>query len=266
MFATSIDITSAHYHLPVASWAQPYLCSNYDGKTYCYRAMPLGLSTAPCTFTLVMRQCIKAIGQRWNVTAVHYLDDLLFLHHDEECLRRTTSEIVRLLARLSWIVNAEKSELEPKQRFRYLGWEWDSRFPSLRLPQDRVKSILHDLRAMRNAIEQQKTTTPRRLARLIGTLSATRLQHRQASLHLHAQDSFKNAAKAVKGWDGETAPLMGNLLQNIEWWERTIRTNQPRLLRFDPPQVSLFTDASPNGWGAHVHLNSINEDVVMHGR
>jgi ribonuclease HI len=70
----------------------------------------------------------------------------------------------------------------------------------------------------------------------------------------------------VKGWDGETAPLIRSLLLDIEWWERTIRTNEPRRLRFDPPQVSLYTDASPIGWGAHIHLNSINESVVMHGR
>jgi ribonuclease HI len=45
-----------------------------------------------------------------------------------------------------------------------------------------------------------------------------------------------------------------------------ILTNQPRLMKFDPPQVSLYTDASPIGWGAHVHLNSISESVVMQGR
>jgi hypothetical protein len=175
------------------------------------------------------------------------LDDLLFLHHDEEYLRRARSEIVRFLARLGWIVNAEKSELKPKQRFRYLGWEWDSRALSMSLPQDRVKSLLHDVRAMKDMVEQRKTTTARKIARLIGALSATRLQHRQASLYLRAIDSFKNEAKTVKGWDGETAPLIRSLLLDVDWWERTIRANEPRLLRFDPPQVSLYTDASPIG-------------------
>jgi hypothetical protein len=175
------------------------------------------------------------------------LNDLLFLHHDKEYLKKATDEIVCFLSQVGWVINEEKSELEPKQLFRYLGWEWDSRSPSLCLPQDRVKSLLHDLRAMRNAIEQQKTTTARRLARLIGALSATRLQHRQASLHLRPLDSFKNTAKTVKGWDRETAPLIRNLLQDIEWWERMVETNQPRLLKFDPPQGSLYSDASPIG-------------------
>jgi hypothetical protein len=164
------------------------------------------------------------------------------------------------------VINQEKSELEPKQLFRHFGWEWDSHTPSICPPQYRVKSLLHELRAMRKAIEQQKTTTARRLAKLIGALSATRLQHRQAFIHLRTLDSFKNTARAVKGWDGETVSVIRNLLQDIEWWEQMIKTSQPRLLRFEPPQVSLYTDASPIGWGAHVHLMNVNEDIFMHGR
>jgi hypothetical protein len=215
-FATSVDVTSAYHHVPLAKWAQLYRCFNYN-KTYCYGAMPFEISTTPRTFTLLMRQCIRAVRQRWKVTAVHYLEDLLFLHHDKEYLKKATDEIVRFLSQVGWVINQEKSELKPKQLFRYLGWEWDSRSPSMCPPQDRVKSLLHDLRAMRNAIEQQRTTTPRGFTRLIGALSATRLQHRQASLHLRTLDSFKNTARAVEGWDGETVPLIRNLLQGIEW-------------------------------------------------
>jgi hypothetical protein len=154
MYATSADVTPAYHHVLVAEWAQPYLCFNYNSKTYCYRAMPLGISTAPRTFTILMRQCIKAVKQRWRVTAVHYLDDLLFLHQDKEYRKNATNEIVRFLSQAGWVINQEKSGLEPKQLFRYLGWEWDSRTPSICLPQDRVKSLLHELRARGNAIEQ----------------------------------------------------------------------------------------------------------------
>jgi hypothetical protein len=61
MYATSVDVTSGYHHVPVEKWAQPYLCFNYNSKTYCCRAMPFGVSTAPRTFTLLMRQCIKAV-------------------------------------------------------------------------------------------------------------------------------------------------------------------------------------------------------------
>jgi hypothetical protein len=34
MYATSVDVTSAYHHVPVAEWAQPYLWFNYNSKTY----------------------------------------------------------------------------------------------------------------------------------------------------------------------------------------------------------------------------------------
>jgi hypothetical protein len=111
MYTTSVDVTSAYHHVPVAEWAQPYLCFNYNSKTYCYRAMPFGISTAARTFTLLMRQRIKAVRQRWKVTAVHHLDDLLFLHHDKEYLKKAIYEIVRFLSQVGCVINREKSEM-----------------------------------------------------------------------------------------------------------------------------------------------------------
>ena len=264
-FATSLDISSAYHHVPVAPWAQPYLCFNYDGQTYCYTAMPFGLNTAPRTFTLLMRQCIKAVRERWQVTAVHYLDDLLFLHADPVYLAKTTMEIVHFLASVGWVINMEKSELQPKQLFVYLGWEWDSRGPSVRLPQARVSAILHDLRAVDNAVQAHATTTARKLARLIGSLSSTRIQHRQASLHLRSLDNFKVTSVSAHGWDGETQPLADVMLNDITWWKQAICSNEPRKLTDPPPQVSVFTDASPIGWGAHLRMIGETGELMMHG-
>jgi ribonuclease HI len=265
LFATSLDISSAYHHVPVAPRAQPYLSFNYNKHMYSYTAMPFGINTAPRTFTLLMRQCIKAIRERWQVTAIHYLDDLLFLHADPQYLAKATTEIVRFLTYLGWVINTEKSETVPKQLFVYLGWEWDSRVPSVRLPPTRVTAILHDLRAVENAVQAHATSTARKLARLIGSLSATRLQHRQASLHLRALDTFKAASVATRGWDGETQPLTSAMLTEIMWWKQTISANEPRLLGIPPPQLSLFTDASPIGWGAHCLLIGQTDEMWMHG-
>jgi hypothetical protein len=119
---------------------------------------------------------------------------------------------------------------------------------------------------MRNAIEQQRTTTARRLARLIGALSATRLQHRQASLHLRTLDPFKNTSRAVKGWDGETVSLTRNLLQHIEWWEQMIKS-KPTTTAEIRSTSGVPLHQRPTVWmGGHVHLMNVNEDIVMHGR
>jgi hypothetical protein len=199
------------------------------------------------------------------VTAVHYLDDLLFLHADPQYLAKATTEIVRFLTFPGWVISTEKSEMVPKQLFVYPGWEWDSRIPSVRLPPVRVASILHDLRAVENAVHAHATTTGRKLARLLGSLSATRLQHRQASLHLRTLDTFKATSVTARGWDGETQPLTNEMLTEINWWKQTIAANEPRFLAIPPPQLSIFTDASPIGWGAHCLLLDQTDKIMMHG-
>ena len=128
-----------------------------------------------------------------------------------------------------------------------------------------MSAILHDLRAVENAVRAHATTTARKLARLIGSLSATRIQHRQASLHLRSLDTFKVAAVAAHGWDGETQPLADEMLNDIGWWKQTIAANEPRPLTIPPPQVSVFTDASPIGWGAHVQMLNDSKELMMHG-
>ena len=85
--------------------------------------MPFGISTAPRTFTLKMRLCIQVIRTRWSIAALHYLDDLLFLHPNRDNLREPMQQIARFLTWLGWVINGEKSELEPSQHFLFLGWE-----------------------------------------------------------------------------------------------------------------------------------------------
>jgi ribonuclease HI len=128
-----------------------------------------------------------------------------------------------------------------------------------------VSAILHDLRAVENAIRAHATTTARKLARVIGTLSATRLQHHQASLHLHSLDSFKTTSVAAAGWDGDSTPMTEQMLTDISWWKQTIAANLPRRLDIPPPEISIFTDASPIGWRVHVRLPNDTHELVMHG-
>jgi ribonuclease HI len=265
-YATSKDISKAYLHIHVQEQDQPFLCFSHDNETFCYTSMPFGLSTAPRTFTLLMRKCIQAIRQRWEVTALHYLDDLLFLHNDPAYLRKATEEIDRFLSWLGWITNNEKSEPEPKQVFVFLGWEWDSRTRTVKLPANKARDILHALRHFNSILEANLPTSARRLAKMIGTLGATRFQFRQASLHLRSLDTCKIAMLKACGWDGKARVEMSReVREEIHWWMQAITTNEPRRVTHTPPQATMFTDASPIGWGAHVQIYG-EDDLLMHGR
>jgi hypothetical protein len=183
---------------------------------------------------------------------LHYLDDLLFLHSDPAYLEKATAEIVRFLNSLGWVITIKKSEARPKQKFTYLGWEWNSRISSVYLPHDGVQSKLHILHQLKNDTQTTTKTTARKIAKTTGSLCSTRLQHCQASLFLRLLDSVKNAALRVAGWEGRVSLLSNGLLDEISWWENALRTNNPRTITRSTPQAILCTNDSPIGWGAHI--------------
>jgi hypothetical protein len=162
-------------------------------------------------------------------------------------------------------VNDEKSEIEPKRNFRYLGWQWDSEQMTVSLPSDRRKTAKHQAQRLLTAMEAREEIHVRRLASVIGILSATRLQHKQASLFLQQLSHLKTEAVNAHGWNAIVQLGAPTPMVELRWWLRTLATNAPRTLLAPPPEATVTTDAGPTGWGAHVTYYSSGETVVIHG-
>lgn len=75
-------------------------------------------------------------------SSVSYLDDTLCLGHTyQECLRNV-QETVKLLECLGFVINYEKSMLQPKQQCKFLGFIFDTVDMSISLPQNKRTNIL----------------------------------------------------------------------------------------------------------------------------
>jgi hypothetical protein len=108
-------------------------------------------------------------------------------------------KIVKLLQWLGWVLNMGKCGMEPKQEFHWLVWNWNSVTMTVSLPSERRKHM-NRLATRLKAKAAAKTAVPvRTLARVIGTLSATRLQHQHASPHLAGLNALKTAAVRAVG-------------------------------------------------------------------
>jgi hypothetical protein len=201
-----------------------------------------------------MHQCVAAARRIWNITILFYLDDILILHKDPIFLRQAVSQICAFFSWLGWTINLKKSDLQPRQQFVYLGWLWDSVAMTVRLTDTKVVALLGVTRSLACAAKQQQTWKCRQLASVIGKLSATRLQHRQASLHLCRLNDLKTRAVRLRGWDG-SVQLTPSALPDTDWWLQALRQNRPASLLQPPPEATLFVDASPAGWGARVLLH-----------
>ena len=58
-WAVSLDIKSAYCNIPTASRHHCFLHFQWKGKVYQFRTLPFGLSTAPKTFTRVMKPILS---------------------------------------------------------------------------------------------------------------------------------------------------------------------------------------------------------------
>ena len=66
-----------------------------------------------------------------------YLDDWLVRARSHQACLQHTQELVNNVSALGWLVNLEKSELEPKQDFNFVGYQFDLRSDPVRLTPDR---------------------------------------------------------------------------------------------------------------------------------
>jgi hypothetical protein len=254
-YAITFDLKETYNHVPVHSSMRPLLGVAWKGKCYQYIGMPFGLNDAPRVFSMIMRKVPTAIREYWNIKTVVYLDDSILLHSDPEHLKKVGEEVTLFLQWLGWTMNLEKSHLQPTRTFRYLGWEWNSSNLTVCLTKERRQKALNLLREARKAAYSNRWMTNRKLAAVIGVLSATRLQIPMASLHLIKLNSLKTQAVKKYGWSGKTQ-LNQSILGELKTWTNYIKKNTPHVLAKPIlPQAVLTTDAAPSGWGATLFFN-----------
>ena len=113
-WVTSIDFKDAYFHIPIHSQSRKYMHFHIQGQSYQFKALPFGLSTAPMEFTVVAKE-VKLMALQRGIRIHQYLDDWLVRATSHQTCLQHTQTLVALCRELGWLVNKEKSELEPKQ-------------------------------------------------------------------------------------------------------------------------------------------------------
>lgn len=73
-YMSSLDLTHSYWQIPLADESQKYTGFKFNGKTYCFRVLPFGLTTSVSAFV----RCLTAIfGNEFNAFLTQYVDDLL---------------------------------------------------------------------------------------------------------------------------------------------------------------------------------------------
>ena len=178
-WVTSLDFSDAYFHIPIHFTSRKFLRFHFQNQSYQFRALPFGLSTAPMEFTGVVKE-VKLMAQSQGIRIHQYLDDWLIRAPTKESCHQGTQSLLALCQELGWMVNMQKSELEPQQVFDFVGYQYDLLNGVVRPTQNRWEALQQKI----TVLLQNRSCRVRTFMSLIGLLTATEKQVPLGRLHM----------------------------------------------------------------------------------
>ena len=117
---TKLDLKSAFYHLELSEDSRDLTTFLTEGGMYRFTRLLFGVNCAPEAFQREMARIFKGVR---NI--IIYIDDILIFAKSLEELRKTTSEVLRILRANNLTLNKEKCEYD-QTRIKFLGHELDN--------------------------------------------------------------------------------------------------------------------------------------------
>ena len=115
-WVSSIGLSDAYLHIPIYPHSRKYLRFCHRSQVFQFSSLPFGLSTAPQVFTMIVNE-VKLTALSRGLRLHQYLDNWLIRSQSQEEALVNTQAVVDLTQPLGWIINQEKSELNPTQVF-----------------------------------------------------------------------------------------------------------------------------------------------------
>ncbi|XP_067664264.1 uncharacterized protein [Haliotis asinina] len=162
-------------------------------------------------------------------------------------LRKQLDFSTRLLHQLGWIINTEKSQLEPTQELTFIGGLFLTRLNLVRVPPDRWQKIL--------AFTDRALSLPltlREWQSLLGLLTSAQDLLLRGRLMLRPLQRF--LLPFIRENDLQSSFLLPpHLHRYLRWWTVEWNVCAGVCLTSFKHDHELFVDASLLGWGAHLN-------------
>ena len=181
-----------------------------------------------------------------------YLDNWLIRSQSREEALVSTQAVVDLTQPLGWIINQEKSELNPTQVF-FLSWVTNTTgIQPLSNPLKRDGSnqdfILH-LKS-KHVFDCKMFDVSNWVATLSGENGPIGTTSHEALSVSH------QGALEISSTTGQPPSWTEAISAHLDWWQNPAYVMKGSDLHPKDHSIQLFTDASNEGWGAHLEQNS----------
>ncbi len=240
-----LDIKSAFRICPVRRSDWNLLGFTFQDLIFVDLCLPFGLRSSVNRFNRLASSVLWILQNNYKITyATHYLDDYLIAGPANSPTCQINMNTTISLFHDLGIPLAPEKVVGPSSSIVYLGIEIDSACMELRLPEDKLSSLLDLILAF----SKKKKCTKRELLSLIGKLSfAAKVIPSGRTFTRRLIDLSTSVSKL-----SHHISLTSEARKDIEWWGSFLPTWNGKYkildLKTTPcPSLNLFTDAS----GAH---------------
>ena len=246
-WVTSLDFSDAYFHIPIAQRSRKFLRFHLNKVSFQITSLPFGLATAPLEFTKVVKE-VKLIAQARGIRIHQYLNDWLLRAPSQATCLQHTRILLDLCQELGWLVNMQKSELVPQQVFNFVGYRFDLLTGRVLPTPDRWSTLKQKVQFIKN----RSSCTVRQFMSLIGLLTATEKQVWSGRLHMRPIQWHLKRHWHVPEILEKVIPVPVSLHPHLDWWLEEENVLRGQFLHPLQHALQVFTDASNEGWGAHL--------------
>ena len=248
MWATSLDLKDAFFHIPIACPHRRYLRFRVDGKNYQFKALPFGLTMSPYVFTRVMK-AVGAYVRTMGLRLYLYLDDWILLSESPQIAQMWMDWLLTLARALGLIVNLPKCDLTPSQIYHFIGILFNLIIGTAQPTPARVDALLQ----LVEIFLESPTQPAGRWQQLLGHMTSLEKLVPRGRLHMrHLQFCLQDQWNQHFQSQSHLVTLSEEARTALLWWSHRPHLEKGIKLQPQAPDVQLFTDASTVGWGAHI--------------
>lgn len=216
-----------------------------DGAHYQFCCLPFGLCSAPWTFSKGLSASIAALRVK-DFHIFHYLDDILLLAQSSEILKEHITQACKTLSLFGWVVNLQKSQLQPTQILEYLRVQFNTILGRVFLPQRKVRQIRQDEGSNVRIISLCKRMHAVSRLSLVNNSSGSlgQMEKKDVSVQFPSPMGLDHQSLSQE----IAVPAM--VVRSLAWWinGQNLSMRVPLTL---PDLLVVMMDASLQGWGAH---------------
>ena len=244
-YTASIDLEDAYNAVRVHPSDRKYLRFRYEGKLYQFTCLPNGLSSAPRIFTKITKVVYATLREK-GINCVGYIDDSGIVGIDAPSCKSSVLETKSLFERLGFTLNKRKSQLEPSQKLKFLGFWIDSKEMSVNMDREKASCIIDIGTKILKADHVKIQTIAVFIGKVVAALPAVEI----GKIFYRSLELEKIKAIRENNWNFESHMSVGKASKDeITWWIKNIPDSKKDIVK-PAANIVMQTDASLEGWGA----------------